>query len=192
MNIPNILTSIRIFLIPVIVICYFFMPQPASYVTAAALFTVAAVTDWLDGYLARKLDQSTPFGAFFDPVADKITVSVALIMLVSTYGNTEGWFLMTLAALVIIGREIMVSALREWMAELGKRANVQVSWIGKFKTAFQMIATILLLARPANLGDPIVMMGMGMMYLAVILTLWSMIKYLAAAMPYLLPDSDRN
>jgi CDP-diacylglycerol--glycerol-3-phosphate 3-phosphatidyltransferase len=168
------------------------MPQPASYVTAAALFTVAAVTDWLDGYLARKLDQSTPFGAFFDPVADKITVSVALIMLVSTYGNTEGWFLMTLAALVIIGREIMVSALREWMAELGKRANVQVSWIGKFKTAFQMIATILLLARPANLGDPIVMMGMGMMYLAVILTLWSMIKYLAAAMPYLLPDSDRN
>ncbi|CAN0591848.1 unnamed protein product, partial [Laminaria digitata] len=145
---------------------------------AAGVFTVAAVTDWLDGYLARRLGQMTKFGAFLDPVADKLMVAVALVLLVERH-NT---ILLTLAASVIIGREIVVSALREWMAELGQRTSVAVSYIGKVKTAFQMIAIIGLLAiDPAVHENWLQALCYLMLYAAAVLTLWSMVIYLRAA-----------
>ena len=135
MNIPNILTVLRVLLIPIIILL-FYLPFQWSYLAASAVFAIAAITDWLDGYLARKLQQSTPFGAFLDPVADKLMVAVALVLLVEEHSNL--W--LTLPAAIIIGREIVVSALREWMAELGARAQVAVSNLGKWKTAAQMVA----------------------------------------------------
>ncbi len=122
MNIPNLLTVLRVLLIPFFILL-FYLPFHWSYLAASAVFTVAALTDWLDGYLARRLQQSTPFGAFLDPVADKLMVAVALVLLVGEHANL--W--LTLPAAIIIGREIVVSALREWMAELGARAQVAVS-----------------------------------------------------------------
>ena len=141
MNIPNLLTSLRIFLIPILVIVYF-LPWEGRFYASAAIFGIAAITDWLDGFLARALNQSTPFGAFFDPVADKVMVSVALVILVAEYNSV----LMTLASAVIVGREIVISALREWMAEMGKRASVAVSFVGKVKTTMQMMAIFVLLS----------------------------------------------
>ncbi|MBZ9560297.1 MULTISPECIES: CDP-diacylglycerol--glycerol-3-phosphate 3-phosphatidyltransferase [Modicisalibacter] len=178
MNIPNILTMARIVFIPLLVIL-FYLPYAWSFLVTAALFALAAVTDWLDGYLARRWDQSTPFGAFLDPVADKVMVAVALALLIERFDSA--W--LTLPALVIIGREIVISALREWMAEMGKRASVAVSWIGKIKTTLQMVALLLLLASPPGtwLSD----LGVVTLYLAAILTLWSMIQYLRAAWPHL-------
>ena len=126
MNIPNILTTLRIALIPCIVIVYY-LPYKWSLFGASSIFALAAATDWLDGYLARRLNQSTAFGAFLDPVADKLMVSVALVMLVESYSEPY----LTIPAVIIIGREIVISALREWMAELGKRASIAVSIIGK-------------------------------------------------------------
>ncbi len=120
------------------------MPYHWSYVAASSVFAIAAATDWLDGYLARRLQQSTPFGAFLDPVADKLMVAVALVLLVQVHAN----FWLTLPAAIIIGREIVVSALREWMAELGARAHVAVSNLGKWKTAAQMLALVILLGNP--------------------------------------------
>ncbi|ANF57608.1 CDP-diacylglycerol--glycerol-3-phosphate 3-phosphatidyltransferase [Halotalea alkalilenta] len=181
MNIPNILTLIRIIFIPLLVIA-FYLPPSWSYPSAALLFGAAAVTDWFDGYLARRWNQSTPFGAFLDPVADKLIVAVALALLIERYDSI--W--MTLPALVIIGREIVISALREWMAELGKRANVAVSQIGKLKTALQMISIFLLLG--VSPGSMIGMLGQLMLYAAALLTLWSMIQYLRAAWPELVRD----
>ncbi len=128
MNIPNILTSIRILMIPVLVVLYY-LPWEGRYTGCAVIFALAAITDWLDGYLARKLNQTSAFGAFFDPVADKLMVSIALVLLVESYANP----LMTVASSVIVGREIVISALREWMAEMGKRANIAVSYLGKMK-----------------------------------------------------------
>ena len=128
MNIPNLLTVLRVLLIPIIILL-FYLPFAWSYLAASAVFTIAAVTDWLDGYLARRLEQGTPFGAFLDPVADKLMVAVALVLLVEEHANL--W--LTLPAAIIIGREIVVSALREWMAELGARAQVAVSNLGKWK-----------------------------------------------------------
>ncbi|MCV2401289.1 CDP-diacylglycerol--glycerol-3-phosphate 3-phosphatidyltransferase [Marinomonas sp. C2222] len=178
MNIPNILTSIRIFMIPVLVVIYY-LPWEGRYHACAAIFALAAITDWLDGYLARKLDQSTPFGAFFDPVADKLMVSIALVLLVASYANP----LLTLASAVIVGREIVISALREWMAEMGKRASVAVSYIGKLKTAMQMVAIFILLgSRPDTFYAYI---GEGVLIIAALLTLWSMYVYLKAAWPEL-------
>ena len=141
MNLPNILTVSRIFLIPIFVGLYM-AQQDWSIVLASVLFTLAAATDWLDGYLARKLEQTTPLGAFLDPVADKLIVVSALIVLVA-YHNSA-W--LTLPALVIIGREIVISALREWMAEMNDSVTVAVSYLGKVKTTLQMIAIVLLLA----------------------------------------------
>lgn len=181
MNIPNILTSVRIILIPCIVVVYY-LPYQWSLYVAAAVFAIAAVTDWFDGYLARKLNQSTAFGAFLDPVADKLMVAVALIMLVETYSSIY----LTLPAMIIVGREIVISALREWMAEIGKRANVAVSHIGKIKTALQMLAILLLLA--SHHGTVLSYAGIATLYAAAILTLWSMWVYLRAAWPEMNKD----
>ncbi|MCM5703300.1 CDP-diacylglycerol--glycerol-3-phosphate 3-phosphatidyltransferase [Larsenimonas salina] len=176
MNIPNILTMIRIVCIPLLVVI-FYLPVNWAHWAAGLIFAAAGITDWFDGYLARKLDQSTPFGAFLDPVADKLMVAVALGLLIEVY-NTP---LMTLPALVIIGREIVISALREWMAEIGKRKSVAVSYIGKLKTTLQMIAIFALLAFAPE--SALGLVGVVLLYLAAILTLWSMWKYLKAAWP---------
>ncbi len=177
-NIPNSLTMLRVVLIPVFVVL-FYVEQHWSYLASAAVFTLAAITDWLDGYLARRLGQSTPFGAFLDPVADKLMVVVALVMLVERF---EHWWF-TLPAMIIVAREVLVSALREWMAELGKRTNVAVSSVGKIKTVLQMVAIIgLLLDSPVS-STYWFYACMGMFYSAALLTMWSMIKYLQAAWP---------
>ncbi|GED22022.1 CDP-diacylglycerol--glycerol-3-phosphate 3-phosphatidyltransferase [Halomonas halmophila] len=178
MNIPNILTLARIIFIPLLVV-FFYLPFSWSLPVAAGLFALASVTDWLDGFLARRWDQSTPFGAFLDPVADKLMVAVALALLIERYDAI--W--LTLPALVIIGREIVISALREWMAEMGKRGSVAVSWIGKLKTTLQMIALLLLLAFAP--GTPIALLGVVTLYVSALLTLWSMTLYLRSAWPHL-------
>jgi CDP-diacylglycerol--glycerol-3-phosphate 3-phosphatidyltransferase len=176
-NIPNTLTWMRILLIPVLV-AVFYMPFHQHLLVAAGIFAVAAVTDWFDGYLARRLGQMTAFGAFLDPVADKLMVAVALVLLVERHNTV----LFTLAACVIIGREIVVSALREWMAELGQRTSVAVSYVGKVKTAFQMVAIVGLLAvPPATEESWLLALCYLMLYSAAVLTLWSMIIYLRAA-----------
>lgn len=185
MNIPNILTVLRVLLIPIIVLL-FYLPFKWSYLAASAVFAIAAVTDWLDGYLARRLKQSTPFGAFLDPVADKLMVAVALVLLVEEHANL--W--LTLPAAIIIGREIVISALREWMAELGARAHVAVSSLGKWKTTAQMVALIILLANPP-LMTVWVIAGYVLLIIAAALTLWSMVHYLMAAWPHLSPTEKK-
>lgn len=180
MNIPNILTVMRVALIPVLVLL-FLLPFEWSYLAAAAVFALASATDWLDGYLARKWEQSTPLGTFLDPVADKLLVATALVLLAQQHHN----LFLTLPALIIICREIVVSALREWMAELGKRAQVAVSSLGKWKTAAQMMALVVLLANPPELSTW-VLIGYVLLGIAAVLTLWSMWIYLRAAMPHLL------
>ncbi|MFB9884930.1 CDP-diacylglycerol--glycerol-3-phosphate 3-phosphatidyltransferase [Balneatrix alpica] len=177
-NLPNLLTLLRVVLIPVIVVVYY-LPYHWTLMASAVIFLLAGITDWFDGYLARRLNQSTPFGAFLDPVADKLMVAVVLVMLVETYASI--W--VTLPAAVIVGREILISALREWMAELGKRASVAVSYIGKVKTALQMGALCILLA--AAPGSMLSWIGLVALYLATLLTLWSMLIYLKAAWPVL-------
>lgn len=181
MNLPNVLTMSRIVMIPVFV-AVFYLPVDWRYVASAAIFAIAGATDWLDGYLARKLDQSTPFGAFLDPVADKLMVAVALTVLIEEHAS----YLLTIPAMVIIGREIVISALREWMAEIGSRASVAVSYIGKIKTTAQMVAIVMLLAVPPGLFFAHV--GIALLYLAAVLTLWSMALYLQAAWADLFPD----
>ena len=176
MNIPNLITVLRVLLIPFFILL-FYLPYSWSYVASSSVFAFAAATDWLDGYLARRLEQSTPFGAFLDPVADKLMVAVALVLLVQEHHNV--W--LTLPAAVIIGREIVISALREWMAELGKSTSVAVSYVGKLKTTFQMVAITVLLLNWESLET----IGYVLMVAAVILTLWSMMIYLKAAWPYL-------
>ena len=174
-NIPNALTWCRIILIPVFLAC-FYLPWPYGRLIAAFFFLLAAITDWLDGFLARTLHQTSAFGAFLDPVADKLMVAVALIVLVAQYPTL--W--MAIPGMVIVCREIVISALREWMAELGQRAVVKVSYIGKVKTAVQMLALLILLSQP-TLYNPITITGFVLMYVAVILTLWSMFVYLGVA-----------
>lgn len=181
MNLPNILTLSRIVMIPVFV-GIFYLPFEWSYLTSAVIFALAAITDWVDGYLARKLDQSTPFGAFLDPVADKLMVAVALAVLIEEYANV----LLTIPAVIIIGREVVISALREWMAEVGSRASVAVSFIGKIKTTAQMVAIVGLLAFPP--GQFWAYVAIALLYLAAVLTLWSMVLYLYAARGDLFPE----
>jgi len=180
LNVPNLLTLLRILLIPVYVVVYYLPWQGANEV-CALIFGVAALTDWLDGYLARRLGQLSRFGAFLDPVADKLMVAVALILVVEA--DPSPW--LTVPALVIIGREITISALREWMAELGERAKVAVSWVGKMKTAAQMLAIVLLIYREPLLGVPVYKVGLALLAAAAALTLWSMLVYLRAAWPSL-------
>jgi CDP-diacylglycerol--glycerol-3-phosphate 3-phosphatidyltransferase/cardiolipin synthase len=179
-NTPNLLTLLRIILIPVFVIVFYVDAAWAPY-AAALVFSAAAITDWLDGYLARLWGQTSPLGAFLDPVADKLMVAVALVLLVQADPRT----LVALPAAVIIGREITVSALREWMAEVGARGKVAVSMTGKLKTTAQMVSIVLMLLRKAALPDWIYDLGLWLLYLAAILTLWSMLLYIRAAWPSL-------
>ena len=177
MNIPNTITVIRICMIPVLV-AVFYLPFKNHLLFAAGIFAVAAATDWVDGYLARRLGQMTKLGAFLDPVADKLMVVIALVLLVERHDT----ILFTLAACVIIGREIVISALREWMAELGERTSVAVSYMGKVKTAFQMVAIIGLLAvDPTNDEGWMLALCYLLLYTAAVLTLWTMFIYLRAA-----------
>ncbi len=180
-NIPNLLTSFRIVLVPVVVV-FFYLPVSWGEQVAAAVFMVAAITDLFDGYLARKWGQTSAFGAFLDPVADKVIVSVALILLVDKNPTDYPSIFMTLAAIIIIGREITISALREWMAEIGSRNSVAVSIIGKVKTTTQMTALVWLLYGQPLFGFPLVEAGFVLLYIAVFLTLWSMIDYISAAL----------
>jgi CDP-diacylglycerol--glycerol-3-phosphate 3-phosphatidyltransferase len=182
MNIPNSLTVTRIAMIPVLVLVFYWDFENHELV-AAGIFGLAAITDWVDGYLARKLAQMTQFGAFLDPVADKLMVAVALVLLVERQDNV----LFTLAACVIIGREIVVSALREWMAELGQRTSVAVSYVGKVKTFVQMLAIFFLLGlSPDTTPAWLTSAGYLMIYAAAVLTLYSMAVYLKAAWKVLL------
>jgi CDP-diacylglycerol--glycerol-3-phosphate 3-phosphatidyltransferase/cardiolipin synthase len=183
-NWPNILTWLRILAIPLIMGLFLFgghSPKGWAGPVAGLLFAAAAITDSLDGYLARRLGQTTPLGAFLDPVADKLIVAVALVLIVSRDPRA----VMVLTAAVIIGREIAISALREWMAGIGQRTAVAVSRIGKYKTILQMVGLTMLLFRHALLGLPIYMLGQWLTVLAAALTLISMALYLRAAWPHL-------
>jgi CDP-diacylglycerol--glycerol-3-phosphate 3-phosphatidyltransferase/cardiolipin synthase len=171
---------LRIVLIPVFIIVYY-LPLTWSNQIACAVFTFAAVTDLLDGYLARKLGQISKLGEFLDPVADKLMVVIALVLLVA---NDPG-LIMVMPAAVIIGREITVSALREWMAEIGARSNVAVSIYGKIKTTAQMIALILLIYEEDLLGLPVYNLGLVCLYIATTLTLLSLFQYIKSAWPKL-------
>ena len=181
MNIPNLLTLLRLVLIPVCVVVYY-IPADWAYTVTAVLFALAAITDWFDGYLARKWGQTTPFGAFLDPVADKLIVAAALVILVERHET----YWLTIPAVVIIGREIVISALREWMAEVGKRSSVAVNMIGKVKTAVQMVAIVVLLRQVP--GTTLGGVGIVALQIAAALTLWSMIVYLKAAWSELRPQ----
>ncbi|MEX0607443.1 MAG: CDP-diacylglycerol--glycerol-3-phosphate 3-phosphatidyltransferase [Halofilum sp. (in: g-proteobacteria)] len=176
MTLPTVLTFSRIVLIPILVVM-FYLPFEWARPAAALVFLLGALTDWLDGYLARRLNQQSAFGAFLDPVADKIMVAIVLIMLVQS--NPELW--MALPAMVIIGREIVVSALREWMAESGQRALVAVNALGKFKTVAQLVALLLMLYQESILQLPTFTVGVVLLYVAALLTLYSMIEYLRAS-----------
>lgn len=178
-NIPNILTSLRILFVPVLIIVFYFFPLEWRYLASAIVFAIAGITDWLDGYLARKLGQLTPFGAFLDPVADKLLVAVALVLLVELHASP----ILAIPAIVIVGREIVVSALREWMAEYSNMRSVAVSYLGKIKTTFQMISIVFLLAGGPDLDSLVVLLGYVLLYAAAILTLWSMFQYLKLAWP---------
>ena len=187
MNIPNTLTMLRIILIPVFVLV-FYLPVAWNAIAACGVFTLAAVTDMLDGYLARRLNQTSRLGAFLDPVADKLMVAVTLILLV----QNDPRIIVVLPAMVIVGREIAVSALREWMAELGARSRVAVSVYGKIKTIAQMVALILMLLRDPLFGLPVYEVGMGLLYLAAILTLVSLWQYLSSAWPGLREPTEKQ
>ena len=187
LNLPNLLTLLRIVLIPVFVLL-FYLPVEWSNVAATVVFAVAAWTDWFDGYLARRMKLTSAFGAFLDPVADKLMVAVALVLLVDHNPTPYLGFFLALPAAVIIGREIVISALREWMAELGERAQVAVSVIGKIKTSTQMLALVLLLYREP-IGDfPVADTGFVFLYISAGLTLWSMVIYIRAAWPAMQKD----
>ncbi len=177
-NLPNLLTSFRIILLPVLVVV-FYSPFEWRFLGAACIFGLASVTDWLDGYLARKLGQMTPFGAFLDPVADKLAVATALVLLVELHASA----ILAIPALVIVGREIVVSALREWMAQYSDRRGVAVSFLGKLKTGFQMVAIIVLLLNGDAFDTTLVLVGYSLLYAAAVLTLWSMYSYLRLAWP---------
>jgi len=185
LNIPNVLTILRITVIPLMLVAYF-LPVSWGHALAAGLFIMASVTDWLDGYLARRLNQYSHFGAFLDPVADKLVVVGALVLVVADVSNHElslNSILFTFMVLVIISREITVSALREWMAEMGVRSKVAVSWIGKLKTTAQMLAVPFLLFRE-NIGSfHTFKVGEILLYGAAFLTIWSMLSYMRAAWP---------
>lgn len=175
-TIPNILTLIRILLIPVFVVV-FYLPINGAHFIAAIIFGIACVTDWWDGYLARRLKQTSKLGAFLDPVADKLIVTTALIMIVGVK-YLHG---LVLPAIVIIGREIVVSALREWMAEVGQRAHVAVVTIAKWKTLIQMLAIFCLVAYTPSASQLVLIIGYISIYVAMILTLWTMLLYLNAS-----------
>ena len=184
-TVPNLLTLLRIALIPFIVVLYL---ADAPGIWIAGVFLLTSATDWLDGFLARRMNQVSPFGEFLDPVADKLMIAVVLVMLVSDRQvlnatlNPAGFAVVTA---IIIGREIAISALREWMAEIGSRTRVAVNQMGKVKTIGQMVAITLLLYQHDLWIVPIFRVGEVLLYAAATLTLWSMISYLRAAWPAL-------
>ena len=180
---PNKLTVTRIIAVPLIVVCFLLNFPMANWV-CWAIFTIAGITDFLDGYLARKYHLESKLGAFLDPVADKMLVVLSLVLLVSSQQHMNAMLspiLFILAVIIIVGREVFVSALREWMAEQGKRDNVSVSKIGKFKTTAQMFAIGGMFLRDDVFGLPILQMSEVLFYIAAMLTLWSMAIYLRAA-----------
>jgi CDP-diacylglycerol--glycerol-3-phosphate 3-phosphatidyltransferase/cardiolipin synthase len=181
LNLPNLLTWLRIVLIPLFVGIFYFdkswVSAPNQNLVATIIFTAAAITDWLDGWLARKLNQTSAFGAFLDPVADKVMVAAALIVLVQLERVDA------IIALIIIGREITISALREWMAQIGQAKSVAVSLIGKIKTASQMLAIPLLLYHDPLGGFSPHLWGTWLIYIAAVLTLASMVWYLKLSLP---------
>jgi CDP-diacylglycerol--glycerol-3-phosphate 3-phosphatidyltransferase len=180
LTVPTILTLLRIALVPVLVLV-FYLPVSWSNVACMIIFVLAAITDIADGAIARRTGQMSRFGAFLDPVADKIMVTTALVLLVQRQETYQAIF--AIAAAVIIGREITISALREWMAEIGERALVNVSWIGKTKTGFQMTAIGFLLYHEDLGWIPVALIGEILLYTAAALTLWSMWAYLKSAWP---------
>ena len=195
LTVPTLLTLLRIALVPVLVV-FFYLPFGWSNFACVFIFVLAAVTDIADGYIARRTGQTSRFGAFLDPFADKIMVSTALVLLVQRQETYQAMF--AIAAAIIIGREITISALREWMSEIGESARVKVSGVGKLKTIFQMTAIGFLLYHE-NMGwIPIALIGQILLYLAAALTLWSMWSYLQAAWPAIsdsrhhAPDSENT
>ena len=179
-SLPNVLTVGRIVAVPLLV-ALFYLDHPWAHVLSASVFIAAAITDTLDGYLARRMGITTPLGEFLDPVADKLMVATALVLLVGH--DTRAFIVIT--AVVIIGREITVSALREWMAHLGARAKVAVSGMGKFKTIVQMTGLSMMMFRSDVFGLPVYEIGVALLVVAGVLTLWSMVSYLQAAWPEL-------
>lgn len=191
MTFPMILTLMRIALIPVLVL-FFYLPYSWSPLAAAAVFIFAAITDWLDGYLARRMGLMSELGAFLDPVADKLMVATALVLMVQTPPPIVfPVIFFTLSAAIIIGREIAISSLREWMAEIGERGAVKVGVLGKLKTIFQMTAISCLLYESDLIGLPVALIGELLLYLAAALTLWSMWEYLHAAWPIMSREESR-
>ena len=188
LSLPNILTWGRILLIPLLIVVFYIpdgmLASSGKNLTAALIFTLAAITDWLDGYLARRFNQTTRFGAFLDPVADKLMVTTALVILV--WLDRVGIFV----AAIIIGRELAISALREWMAIIGESRGVAVSYIGKLKTGAQMIAIILLFLFEPIYFIPTYILGTILVYIAVVLTVWSMFYYIKKAMVILSANNE--
>lgn len=180
LNIPNLLTLARVACIPFLAIAIY-SPFEGNRIVAAVLFVLISATDWLDGWLARSLNQTSKFGAFLDPVADKICVSVVLVLVVAQ--DARPWLALPIA--LIIARELIVSGLREWMAELGQRAVVAVGWAGKSKTIVQFCAITALLWKAPVFGLPIYELGIVLLLAASALAVWSMFRYLLAAWPVL-------
>jgi CDP-diacylglycerol---glycerol-3-phosphate 3-phosphatidyltransferase len=180
-NVPNTLTWLRISMIPAIFALFYLLPYPWADPAACAAFALAGITDTLDGYYARKLGQTSRLGAFLDPVADKLIVAAALVLIVS---KDPRWFVV-IVAVVIIGREIAVSALREWMAEIGASGRIKVSLLAKYKTIMQIVGLSMLLYRQNIFAIPTYELGMLLTAVAAVLTLWSMVQYLRLAWPEL-------
>ncbi len=184
-NYAILLTLFRMAAIPVVVVC-FYSPIPNARPIAAIIFGIAAVTDFIDGWVARKFGQQSRFGEFLDPVADKLMVSIVLVMLVQAQ---SGWF-EDIIAMIIIGREITVSALREWMATIGERANVKVSMAGKVKTTLQMFGIAFMVYHNEIFGIDIYALGFALLVAAAGMTIWSMFIYLRAAWPFIMNDTE--
>ncbi|MBS7455811.1 CDP-diacylglycerol--glycerol-3-phosphate 3-phosphatidyltransferase [Coralloluteibacterium stylophorae] len=187
LTLPTILTLFRIVLIPVLVVT-FYLPYRWSNFVAAMIFTICAVTDWADGWIARRYRLTSAFGAFLDPVADKLAVTVALFVVVQSHPTI--W--LALMSAIIVGREITISALREWMAEVGERRKVRVAAIGKIKTIVQMVAIVCLVYRDDILGLPVFSIGEWLLGVAAALTLWSGLGYLRAAWPAFQADAGEH
>ena len=188
-NLPTWLTLFRVALLPVMVLV-FYLPFHGHNITAAIVFALAGITDWLDGYLARRLNMTSKFGAFLDPVADKLMVAVTLFMLVASHRGDWSGIVMAITSAIIVGREISISALREWMAEIGMRATVRVAFIGKLKTVMQMVALVVLILQHEKEAEALRLyhIGEGLLVLAGVLTIWSGLHYLRAAWPSLRDD----
>jgi CDP-diacylglycerol--glycerol-3-phosphate 3-phosphatidyltransferase len=189
-NLPTWLTLFRVALLPVMVLV-FYLPFRGHNIVAAIVFTLAGITDWLDGYLARRLQMTSKFGAFLDPVADKLMVAVTLFLLVASHRGDWSGIVMAVTSAIIVGREISISALREWMAEIGMRSTVRVAFLGKLKTVMQMVALIVLILQHEKEAEALRLyhIGEGLLVLAGVLTIWSGLYYLRAAWPALHEDT---